>query len=75
MKLTRRRFVLITALVIALGAVLGGAAIAAGGGDATETPISAGALASAKAAALEHTGGGDVTATESRTKRATTRSK
>ena len=43
----------------------GGTAIAAGGDDdATEKPISGSALATASAAALEHTGGGQVTGTE-----------
>ena len=56
----------LTALV-AIAALGGGAAIAAAGGgddDATEKPISGPALERAKAAALQHTGGGRVTATE-----------
>jgi len=44
----------------------GGAAIAVAGGDddATERPITGAALERAKAAALDHTGGGKVTGTE-----------
>ena len=61
-----KRMLLAVAAVAALG--LGGAAIAGatGGGDddATEKPISGSALDRAKAAALDHTGGGRVTATE-----------
>ena len=61
-----KRMLLAVAAVAALG--LGGAAIAGatGGGDddATEKPISGSALDRAKAAALAHTGGGRVTATE-----------
>jgi hypothetical protein len=46
--------------------VLGGGAYAAGVGDddATDTPITGPALAKAKAAALAHTGAGEVTGTE-----------
>jgi uncharacterized membrane protein YkoI len=58
---------------IAVGAVAalaaGGAAIAgaAGGGDdGSGTPITGSALDKAKAAALQHTGGGEVSATEVR---------
>ena len=62
---TKRTLVALTA-VAALGG--GGAAIAGatGGGDddATEKPITGSALERAKAAALEHTGGGRVTETE-----------
>ncbi len=57
------------AIAVAAGAALatGGAAIArAAGGDdeASQKPISGGALDRASAAALEHTGGGSVTETE-----------
>ena len=53
------------AAIVAAAAIGGGAAIAAGGDDdATDTPIAGAALAKAKAAALAHTGGGRVTATE-----------
>ncbi len=53
--------------IVALGA--GGAAIAGAtgaGDDGSGTPITGAALDRAKAAALEHTGGGQVTATEIR---------
>jgi hypothetical protein len=59
---------LITGAVIAALAA-GGAAIAGatgGGDDGSGTPITGSALDRAKAAALEHTGGGQVTATEIR---------
>jgi uncharacterized membrane protein YkoI len=48
-------------VVVAGGA---GAAVAAGGGDDNEEPITGDALARASAAALEHTGEGQVTETE-----------
>ena len=58
--------VVAAAAIVALA--LGGAAIAgaAGGGDddKSETPIAGQALDRASAAALDHTGGGKVTATE-----------
>ena len=57
------RIVLIVALVLALGALSGGIAIAAGGRD-DDTPITGAALARASAVALDHTGGGRVTETE-----------
>ena len=61
----RKRFVAIGAVVVALGAVSGGVAIAAGGDDdATETPITGTDLQKASAAALAHTDGGRVTGTE-----------
>lgn len=58
--------------VLAAGAaavvVLGGAGVAVAGGmnddDATDTPITGSALERASQAALEHTGGGEVTETE-----------
>lgn len=52
------------AAVAALGGA--GAAIAASGGDddATERPVTGSALQEASAAALDHTGGGRVSATE-----------
>ncbi|MEX1253157.1 MAG: hypothetical protein WEE64_02335 [Dehalococcoidia bacterium] len=49
--------------VLALGAIGGGIAIATGAGD-DDQPITGAALDQAKAAALEHTGGGTVTETE-----------
>jgi uncharacterized membrane protein YkoI len=62
-----RRGIAAAAVVAVLGG--GGAAIAiATGGDddddATEKPITGGALQKAKAAALDHTGGGSVSGTE-----------
>jgi uncharacterized membrane protein YkoI len=62
--MTKRNKVLVTgASVVALAA--GGAAVAtATGGDDSEQPISGGALDEASAAALDHTGGGTVTETE-----------
>jgi uncharacterized membrane protein YkoI len=53
-----------TAVAAAIGA---GAGIATAGGaddDATDTPITGADLERASAAALEHTGGGEVTGTE-----------
>jgi len=58
------RIVLIVALVLAVAALSGGIAIAAGGRDGDERPITGAALARASAAALDHTGGGRVTETE-----------
>jgi hypothetical protein len=62
-----RRMVLIAVVVVALAAVTGGIAIAAGGGDDGDgdgRPITGNALSRASVAALAHTGGGRVTATE-----------
>jgi uncharacterized membrane protein YkoI len=60
-----RKVAVIAALVVGLGAVGGGVALAAGGDDdATDTPITGSALEQAKAAALAHTGQGKVTETE-----------
>jgi hypothetical protein len=51
--------------VAAAAAVGGGVAVAAGGDDdASDTPITGTALERATAAALAHTGGGEVTGTE-----------
>jgi hypothetical protein len=64
----RLKGALITGSVIAALAA-GGAAIAGatgGGDDGSGTPITGSALDRAKAAALQHTGGGQVTATEVR---------
>jgi hypothetical protein len=59
----KRRIVLIVALVLALGALSGGIAIAAGvGGD--DKPLTGADLDKATAAALKHTGGGTVVETE-----------
>jgi hypothetical protein len=62
-----RKVAVIAALVVGIGAVGGGTAIAAGaGGDdnATNTPLTGSALEQTKAAALAHTGQGKVTGTE-----------
>jgi hypothetical protein len=55
----RRKLVLGVAVVLALAAVSGGIAIAAGGGD--DQPLSGSTLERASAAALAATGGGRVT--------------
>ena len=57
-----RKLVLLAALVVAVGAVSAGFAIAAGGDD--DQPLTGSTLTKAKAAALEHTGGGTVVETE-----------
>jgi hypothetical protein len=57
-----RKLVLIAVLVIVLGAISAGFAIAAAGGD--EQPLTGTNLEKATAAALAHTGGGTVTETE-----------
>lgn len=58
-----RKIALIAALVVTLGAVSAGIAIAAGsGGD--ERPLTGTSLQRATAAALAHTGGGTVVETE-----------
>jgi hypothetical protein len=65
--MTRRLKRLLIALPVVAALVFGGVAIAraTGGGDDGEgTPIGGAALDRAKAAALDHTGGGRVTATE-----------
>lgn len=59
----KRRLVLIVALVLALGALSAGIAIAAGVGD-DDKPLTGSALDKASAAALKHTGGGTVVETE-----------
>ncbi|HZB05770.1 MAG TPA: hypothetical protein VE449_04210 [Thermoleophilaceae bacterium] len=62
--MTKRRKILITGIA-ALAVAAGGVGVAvAGGGDDAEAPIRGGALERASAAALEHTGGGRVTETE-----------
>ena len=64
-RFTTRRYAILGAVVVALGAAGGGVALAsAGDDDATDTPITGAALERAKAAALAHTGGGEVTGTE-----------
>ena len=61
-----RRVAVVAAVIVGLGAITGGVAIASGvaDDDATDKPISGPALERASAAALEHTGGGRVTETE-----------
>lgn len=59
----RTRAIAAGAGVIAIAAGGVGIATAGGGGD-SEQPISGDSLAKAKAAALDHTGGGTVTETE-----------
>src|SRR5687767_7253326 len=62
--MTNRRKILIAG-VAAVAVAAGGVGVAvAGGGDDAEAPIRGGALDKASAAALEHTGGGRVTETE-----------
>jgi uncharacterized membrane protein YkoI len=64
--MTKRTKILISGAAAAVLAAGGtGIAIGAGGDDdATEKPITGNALDQASAAALEHTGGGQVTGTE-----------
>jgi hypothetical protein len=59
-----RKTAIVAAGVLAMAAIGGGAAIAAGGDDGSGSPITGDALAKAKAAALTETGGGKVTGTE-----------
>ena len=54
----------LVAAVVLAAAVPGGVAIAGGDDDASDQPITGSALDRAKAVALQHTGGGQVTATE-----------
>jgi len=58
----KRKFVLIGAVVVVVGALSAGIAIAAGGGD--EQPLTGSTLEQATDAALAHTGGGKVVETE-----------
>jgi hypothetical protein len=58
-----RKIILIVALVLALGALSAGIAIAAGVGD-DDKPLTGSTLDKATAAALEYTGGGTVVETE-----------
>jgi uncharacterized membrane protein YkoI len=55
---------LAAAAIVALAGAGAGIAVATGDDDATDKPISGGALDRASAAALDHTGGGRVTETE-----------
>ena len=60
-----RTRIVVAGVALAVGAVVGsGVAVAAGGGDDAERPITGEALTRAGAAALEHTGSGRVTDTE-----------
>jgi uncharacterized membrane protein YkoI len=60
-----RKAAVIAALIVGVGAIGGGTAVAAAGGDdASDTPITGPALEKAEAAALAYTGGGRVTGTE-----------
>jgi uncharacterized membrane protein YkoI len=60
-----RKTAIAAGTLVVAAAVTGGVAIASGGDDdATETPITGSALDKAEAAALAHTGEGNVTATE-----------
>jgi uncharacterized membrane protein YkoI len=58
-----QKIIAIVFLVLAVGAIATGIAVAAGGDD-DETPITGTALERASEAALAHTGGGRVTETE-----------
>lgn len=59
----KRRWILITVLIVAIGGLSAGIAIAAGvGGD--DQPLTGSTLERATAAALGHTGGGTVLETE-----------
>jgi hypothetical protein len=60
----RKRLAVIATVVVTLGAAAAGIAIASADDDATETPITGTDLQKATAAALAHTGGGQVTGTE-----------
>ena len=57
-----RKIAVMAALVLVVGAVSAGFAIAAGGDD--DNPLTGSSLEKATAAALAHTGGGTVTETE-----------
>jgi len=59
----RKRVGIVAAVVLALGAVTGGIAIAGGAGD-DDKPLTGSSLDRASDAALKHTGGGKVIETE-----------
>jgi len=64
-RMLTRRNVIVAALVVGLGAVGGGVAVAVSGDDdASDTPITGPALQRASAAALDQVGEGRVTGTE-----------
>ncbi len=60
----RRKILIVGGSVLALGAGGAGVALATGAGDDSEAPIDGGALDKASAAALAHTGEGQVSETE-----------
>ncbi len=63
----QRRTKVVLAAIAVLGSIAAGTSIAVAGGsddDATDTAITGPALAKASVAALDHTGGGQVTGTE-----------
>jgi uncharacterized membrane protein YkoI len=60
----RTKFIGIGAAAAAIAAGGAGIALGTGDDDATEKPIPSGTIDAASAAALEHTGGGQVTGTE-----------
>lgn len=59
-----RRLALVIVLVLALGVLTAGVAIASGGGGGDDKPLTGSTLDKARAAALAHTGGGTVIETE-----------
>lgn len=59
-----RKLLLIAAIVLALGALSAGIAIAAAGGGDDDEPLTGSTLTRASEAALAHTGGGKVVETE-----------
>ena len=59
-----RKLALIAVLVLALGVLSGGVAIAAGSGGGDDKPLTGSTLDKARAAALQHTGDGTVVETE-----------
>jgi uncharacterized membrane protein YkoI len=61
---SRKKFLIAGACVAALAAGGAGVAVATGGDDDSEQPITGSALDQAEAAALAETGGGTVTETE-----------
>ena len=61
---TRTKVAVVAAGVVAVAAGTGGYAVATSDDDASDSPIRGGALDRASEAALDHTGGGEVTGTE-----------
>jgi uncharacterized membrane protein YkoI len=61
---TKLKGTLIAAAIVVLAGAGAGIAVATGDDDATDKPIRGDALDRARAAALQHTGGGRVTETE-----------